>query len=267
MPNAHTTRWEDILHVAQLAVMEAGDHALKQFMRVHVLKEKPMTTDEVTSVDLENEKRIIRILRKNFPGHTILSEERKLSDSRRGDVWWVDPLDGSVSYFFGLPFWSVTLCLIHGQEPRVGVIYFPQTRDLYWAMKDKGAFVNYQKMSVSTIRSLKGGVIGIDYGYAKEREEGVKAVTEKLIDRVKYAVTYACVSGSDVLVAEGKLTAHIHHMARRFDHAAGALLVKEAGGMVSDTEGRAIDWRDTNPVHLVLTNGKVHREILKLLHT
>ena len=124
MSMAHTTRWEDILHVAQLAAMEAGDHALKQFMRVHVLKEKPMTTDEVTSVDLENERRIIRILRKNFPRHTILSEERKLKDSRRGEVWWIDPLDGSISYFFGLPFWSVTVCLIHGREPKLGVIYF-----------------------------------------------------------------------------------------------------------------------------------------------
>lgn len=256
---------EDILHVAQLAAMDAGEHALRQFTRVNVLKEKPMSTDEVTSVDLENEKRIVKILKENFPHHTIFTEERKLPRKKEEYIWWVDPLDGSISYFFGLPYWGVSLCLIHNNKPLVGVIYFPQTRDLYWAIKGKGAFRNYRKTAVSATHKLEDGVIGIDYGYRTEREEGVEDVTHKLIDKVKYAVTYACTVGALVLVAEGKLSGYIHHMGRLFDHAAGALLITESGGKVSDMGGKSIDWRETNPVHIVASNGKIHKKLLESL--
>lgn len=256
---------QDFLHIAQLAAMEAGDYALKQFTRTHVLKEKSLSTDEVTSVDIENEKRIVRILKKNLPDHTILTEERKLPRKLKEYIWWIDPLDGSLSYFFGLPYWGITLCLVHKNQPLVGVIYFPQTRDLYWAVQNQGAFCNYRKIAVSDVNKLQDGVIGIDYGYRNERKEGVKSITVKLIDKVKYAVTYACITGSMALVAEGKLIAHIHHMARRFDHAAGALLIEEAGGKVSDINGKPINWRDTKPVHILVSNGKIHKSIIKII--
>lgn len=256
---------KDILHIAQLAAMEAGDYAQRQFTRAHVLKEKPMSTDEVTSVDIECEKRIVKILKKNFPHHTVFTEERKLPKKRKEYLWWVDPLDGSISYFFGLPYWGISLALIYQGEPIVGVVYFPQTRDLYWAIKKSGAFCNYRKISVSDAHKLKDGVIGIDYGYRTEREEGVENVTLKLIDKVKYAVTYACTVGALMLVAEGKLSGYVHHMGRLFDHAAGVLIVTEAGGKASDIKGNPIDWQKTEPVHIVASNGNIHKELIHTL--
>ncbi len=113
---------QDFLHVAQLAAMEAGDNALRRFTRVHILKEKTMSTDEVTLVDIENEKRIVKIIQKNFPEHSILTEERKLPRKLKEYIWWIDPLDGSISYFFGLPYWGITLCLVHNNKPIIGVI-------------------------------------------------------------------------------------------------------------------------------------------------
>jgi len=245
--------------------MEAGDFALEQFTRVHVLQEKPMSTDEVTWVDIECEKRIVKILKKNFPKDSILTEERKLPKTQKKDMWWVDPLDGSVSYFFGIPYWGISLALIQGGKPQVGVLYFPQTRDLYWAIRGGGAWRNYRKIAVSSIKKVVDGIIGIDYGYRTEREVGVLDVTRKVIDRVKYAVTYACTIGAIALVAEGKLAGYIHHMARRFDLAAGSLLVMEAGGTVSDTAGKPVDWQDTKPFHFVVTNGRIHTEFLNIL--
>lgn len=256
---------KDILHVAQLAAMEAGEHALRQFTRVHVLKEKPMSTDEVTSVDVENEKRIIRVLRNNFPNHTILTEERKLPRTKKQYIWWIDPLDGSISYFFRLPYWGISIALIKGNQPLIGVLYFPQTRDLYWAIKGEGAFRNYRKISVSKTKLLEDGVIGIDYGYRGERKKGVTDVTYKIADKVKYVVTYACTTAAIVLVAEGKLAGYIHHMARRFDLAAASLLLTEAGGEISDSQGNAIDWRDKEPVNFLSSNGKIHRQIIEAL--
>lgn len=255
----------NVLRIAQLAAMEAGDFALEQFTRIHVLKEKPMTKDVVTAVDIECEKRIVKILKKNFPNHTLLSEERLLPKKLKNYSWWIDPLDGSVSYIFNLPYWGVCLALIYAGEPIVGVAYFPQTRDLYWATKGGGAFLNYKKITVSKHKRVVDGIIGIDYGYRDEREEGVKAVTQKISDEVKYLVTYACTVGAITLVGEGKLVGYIHHMARRFDLAAGALIVSEAGGKISDTQGNPIDWRDTKPVHFVCTNKKIHKELINIL--
>jgi myo-inositol-1(or 4)-monophosphatase len=253
------------LQVAKFAAMEAGNHALKKFRKIQEIKEKPVSSDEVTSVDIENEKIIVDILKKNFSQHTILTEERQLPIKKKKYIWWVDPLDGTVSYFFGLPHWGVTLALIEQSQPIVGVIYFPMTKDLYWAIYRKGAFCNNNRIHVSGTKFLSDGVVGIDFGYRTEREQGVKDVSLKLIDKVKYPVSYACMTASLVLVAEGKLTAHIHHMARRFDHAAGALLVTEAGGMVSDTQGKAINWRNTDPVHLISSNTKTHKQIVSIL--
>jgi len=256
----------DALRIAQLAAMEAGDFALEQFTRVHVLKEKPMTKDLFTSVDIECEKRIVKILKKNFPNHTLLTEERRLPQKLKNYAWWVDPLDGSVSYVFNLPYWGVSLALIYAGEPILGVSYFPQPRDLYWATKGGGAFLNYKKISVAGHKKVVDGIIGIDYGYRDEREEGVKDVTKKISDEVKYLVTYACTAASIALVAEGKLVGYVHHMARRFDCAAGALLVTEAGGRVTDTSGNPIDWRDTKPVHFTCTNRKTHKELISILN-
>ncbi len=257
---------DQALHVAQLASMEAGDFALEHFTRVHVLREKPMSTDEVTWVDVECEKRIVKILRKNFPKDSILTEERKLPKTQKQDMWWIDPLDGSISYFFGLPYWGVSLALIRSGKPQAGVLYFPQTRDLYWAIKGEGAWRNYRKIKVSSTKKVLDGIVGIDYGYRTERESGVLEVTQRVIDRVKYAVTYACTIGAIALVAEGKLAGYIHHMARRFDLAAGSLLVAEAGGTLIDTAGKPVDWKDTKPFHFVITNGRIHSELLSILN-
>jgi len=258
-------RINKILKIAQLAVMEAGDFALEEFTKIHTYKEKPVTKDIVTAVDIECERRIVEILRKNFPTHTLLTEERLLPKRLKKYAWWVDPLDGSISYVFNLPYWGVCVALIHNGKPVLGVSYFPQTRSLYWAIKGGGAYLNYKRIIVSDAPGLVDSVIGIDYGYRGEREVGVKDVTKKIGDRVKYLVTYACTAGTIALVAEGKLAGYIHHMARRFDLAAGALLVTEAGGGISDVNGRPIDWTKTSTVNFVCTNGKIHQELIETL--
>lgn len=260
------SKYEKHLRVAQMATMEAGDFALEKFTKIHKYKEKPMTKDVVTAVDIECEKRIVRILKKNFPKHALLTEERLLPKKLKDYSWWVDPLDGSISYIFNLPYWAVSLALVHKKDIVVGVSYLPQTRELFWAVKGKGAFRNYKKIEVSKNKKLVDGVIGIDYGYRDERTEGVKDVTLVLADEVKYLVTYACTVGAINLVAEGKLVAYIHHMARRFDIASAALLVEEAGGKVSDTKGKKIDWTKTEPVHFICSNGHIHNELIRLLN-
>lgn len=256
---------QDFLHIAQLATKEAGNNALKRFKQVRSLKVKPGSTDVVTPVDIENERKIVNILRKAFPKHTILSEEQKLAKEWDEFIWWVDPLDGTTSYFFGLPSWGVSVALVHKNQLLVGVMYMPFFEDLYWATENGGAYQNGKKIGVSDITTLKDGLVAINYGYRREMKSGVTRVTLKLADKVSYPLTYRSPVWAQVLVAEGKLTAHIHHMARRFDHAAGALLVSEAGGKVSDIKGKPINWRETKPVHIITSNGRIHSKIISLL--
>jgi len=259
------TKYDGFLRIAQLAAMEAGDYALEQFTRAHVLKEKPITRDVVTKVDIESEKRIVKILRKNFPNHTLITEERSLPRKLKKYYWWIDPLDGSISYIFGLPYWCICMALVCENKPIVGVTYFPMTRDLYWATEGGGAFLNYKRIGVSKYKKLVDGIVAIDYGYRNERVVGVREVTQKIIDEVKYTITNSCTAASVALVAEGKFIGYIHHMARRFDLAAGALMVTEAGGKVSDIRGKPIDWKDTKPVHFLCSNGIIHKELIKTL--
>ena len=168
---------DDTLRIAKEAAHKAGKNALRYFGRKQTLKRKTGSKDELTRVDIENNSLIVRLLRKNFPDHSILSEEAQPPLKIKKYFWLVDPLDGTISYSFGLPYWGVAISLIYDNDPILGVIYLPVLDKLYWAVKGKGAYVNGMRLTVSDISSLAKGVIAIDYGYATERETGVEEIT------------------------------------------------------------------------------------------
>jgi myo-inositol-1(or 4)-monophosphatase len=196
--------------------------------------------DIVTDVDLESEQEVCATLQAAFPTHTILGEEggaRIGSDTRFR--WIVDPLDGTTNYAHGFPFFCVSIGLEVEGRLTLGVAYAPSLDELYVAEAGRGAVLNDRPIQVSTIRELPQALLATGFPY--DRSEFPRAVKSfEVMSMHCQAVRRA---GSAVLdlcyVACGRLDGYWEHHVKPWDIAAGALIVLEAGGSVTATDGSA----------------------------
>lgn len=255
----------EYLQVAKEAAIKAGGVVAKLYGKKHSLKYKSDPSDFATEADLESERIILEIITKNFPDHNILSEELGRNQSRESPYTWViDPLDGTTTFVAGLPFFSISIGLLKNGQSIVGVINRVSEDELYWAERGKGTFLNKQKIMVSKKDLLKDSVLGLEYAYAHMREEEIETVHKRLVAKVRYPFTFGGTAVSLALVARGILDGY-YHTAHPWDFVAGALLVEEAGGRITDFEGKPLDW-SKDWMEVVATNGMIHKQMLAILN-
>lgn len=251
------------LKVAKQAALEAGKIIQKYSGKKHklILKDGD-SSNFATRADLEAEEKIVEILTKNFPDHNIIAEEKTKINKNSNYTWIIDPLDGTVSYVRGLPYVAVLIGLLKDKEPILGVIYQVQTKDLYWAEEGKGAYLNGKLLHVSKNNSLSTGAVGMDLGHRNARVQKFDHYVLPLFKKIGYLYS----TGSSIpmgSVAKGTLDAYIAE-AWIWDFVAGAVIVKEAGGKVTDFEGNEPDWTKDR-LSLILSNGLIHDQILEAL--
>lgn len=247
--------------VAIQAVKKAGEILKKNFRKeINVRYKKDLTP--LTDIDLRANEAIVGLIKKNFPSFNILSEE---SGGNYGKefTWVIDPLDGTRNYIMGFPFFSVALALLRKKEPILSVVFNPISRELYLAEKGKGAYLNRHKIKVNRINNLSKVVLHFNKGKGADLESELKT----LIKIAPYIRTIRYYGSSDLdicSVASGKVEGYLVNKPHYSDIIPGALIVKEAGGKVTDFDGK--DWQiDTN--NALITNGKIHNQILKLIKT
>lgn len=215
----------------------------------------------VTEVDLLSEKNIIRTIKEHFPDHNIISEE--VGQENRGCeyTWVIDPLDGTVSFAHNMPHFSVAVGILKDNQPIVGVIYNVKTDKLYWAEKGKGAFVDGKRIKVSKVDKLEEAAAILGLGSRKRRAERVEKYFQPLIARVGHPYSLGSGATSYTLVANGFADVTVDG-GWIWDFVAGAVIVSEAGGRVTDLEGKEPDWTKER-FNLVASNGLIHDAILK----
>ena len=242
MANADLGRALDVARDAVRAGMEALQGAWRPGLRMAADEKEPR--DLVTAADRAAEERIVERLRAAYPGHAIVAEEsgRQGGEGRAGPQWVVDPLDGTANYVHGIPMWAVSVALLEGDEPVVGVVVDPVREEWFTAVTGEGAWVgdgngDGRRMAVSTA-DPSAGILATGFPF-RRREE-----TERYLDA--FGELFGRVSdmrraGSAALdlayVAAGRLEGFWEIGLRRWDIAAGELLVTEAGGRVSDWRG------------------------------
>lgn len=253
------------LQVAKEAAIKAGEAVAKLYGRKHSLKYKSDPSDFATEADLESEKIILKIVTKNFPDHNILSEESGKNLAKNSPYLWViDPLDGTTTFVAGLPFFSISIGLLKNGQPIIGVINRVSENELYWAERGKGAFLNKQKIMVSKKDLLKNSVLGLEYAYAHIRKEEIETVHKRLVAKVRYPFTFGGTAVSLALVARGILDGY-YHGAHPWDFAGGAMIIEEAGGRITNIQGKPIDW-SKDWMEVLGTNGLIHEQILAILN-
>ncbi len=217
----------------------------------------------VTEMDFLSEKNIISEIRKSYPDHSFLAEEKT---DRRGVSpfrWIVDPLDGTTNYAHGFPVFCVSIGLEKDGEMILGVVYDPTRDELFAAEKGKGARLNGHKIKVSSISVLSRSLLATGFPYDL-RESRVNNFDHfrNFATRV-HAVRRAGSAALDLCyVAAGRFDGFWEMKLGPWDLAAGSIIVREAGGQVTDFQGSPIhlDGR-----HVLATNSRIHREMMEVL--
>lgn len=255
---------DGLLKIAKQAALEAGKVILGYYgkdQHKNVKHEDP--TDYVTEADLEAERAIVKILTTSFPNHNLISEEKANIDKKSKFSWVVDPLDGTISFGSGIPYFSVSIGLLEEGKPILGVIYNVSFKQLYWAQKGQGAYLNGKSIRVSKKKNLKESVGSLDFGHNFKRQHKLNLYVNKLITKVGYIYSFGSAASSLGMIAEGVLDLYVNH-AYPWDFAAGAVIVREAGGVVTDFEGQEPDWTKER-LNIVASNGLVHNQIIEAL--
>ena len=237
--------------IAQIQTLarEAGEFTLRYFRKGASFSEKPEHQGIVTEADLGAEKLIKQWISSHFSGHAILAEESGLQAAgHTGPIWIVDPLDGTTNFSRGDPHYCVSIGygLREGLDCdlRLGVVYKPATRELYWAEKGKGAWLGEQRLAVSPEATFRLG--SYRTGIGPSREDALRKILDAAF-RVQNECTGSAVriGGSAALdlayVASGFCEGFWEPDLNAWDTAAGTLMVREAGGRITNFEGREFE--------------------------
>lgn len=258
---------EKALKLAKKAAQEAGRKIVPLFGKVSVIKEKQSPTDLCTEADLLAEKIIFSALASEFPNFNYLSEEHELIDKGSEYTWVVDPLDGSIPFISGLEYWGISIGLLKKKSPVVGVINIPLKKWLFSARKNQGAFLNNRQIAVSDNKEYDKAIIGFDLGHRGFRKKDLFKNIASQVENVRYMPSFACATFGQVLVAKGVYDAYLHHRAFPWDFCAGTIIVQEAGGKVTDHQGKSLDWSKKDNLFMLASNGLIHKQVLKAIST
>jgi len=252
-----------LLNVAVMAARRAGSVLIKKMASLDKLKiEQKGHNDFVSDADRAAEKAVIDCIHKHYPDHAILAEESGAS----GDssvVWIIDPLDGTTNYLHGFPVFAVSIGVQENGRMEHGVVYDPLRQELFTASRGAGAQVDGHKLRVSGQMELPRALLGTGFPFRKAGLDIAPylAMLSKAIVHTS-GVRRAGAAALDLCyVAAGRLDAYFETGLQAWDLAAGSLIVREAGGIVSGLDGSE-NFLETG--HVLCGTPRIYRDFAKL---
>ncbi|MBU0613269.1 inositol monophosphatase [Patescibacteria group bacterium] len=249
--------------VAIRAAKEAGASLLKRF---HNISSKDVYFKDkheiVTTEDYRAEKIILKHIKQNYPEHSILSEEGGGKKRKSDYLWVIDPLDGTTNYSMGNPLYAVSIALFKNSEVILGVVYAPYMKELYVAEKGKGAYLNGNKLKVSNLSSVGKSMLTYCHGHRPNDRKRAIEIYGRLKQDGRDVRQLGAASLELGFVADGRTETIVIPGAHSWDVGSGVLLVREAGGKVTDFKGN--EWKLSSK-DMLASNGKVHKALLKVV--
>ena len=245
-------------------VREAGELALSYRKDINSLRmvRKSTEKDLVTEADQAVESYIRREVESRYPDHAFTGEEQGAS-GENDYRWIVDPIDGTISFFHGQCFFSVSIALLYRGETILAAVYAPALKELFFAERGKGASLNGNRISVSGTLALKDAVAATGFCCIRD---GKETDSMEIFARMVPVLRDFRRSGSAALdlcyVACGRLDAYWERCLNIYDVAAGILILEEAGGVITDYRGKP----EGVPSEIAASNGLIQREFLKSLY-
>jgi myo-inositol-1(or 4)-monophosphatase len=252
---------KSMLETAIEAAKLAGRVVTERFPAERTLISKGYR-DIVTDTDTAAEAAILELVRTRFPDHAILAEEAGDNGVDSARTWVIDPLDGTTNYAHHVPVFAVSIGVLEGREPLIGVVHDPLRGHVFAAVRNQGAWLDDGPIHVSTTERLSDAVVGLDWG----RHDSVRRQTVRLLSHIAPRCRTLRGLGSAALalayVAAGWMDAYFHLAIRPWDVAAGKLLVLEAGGRCTTLQG---DPHRVDSPSCLATNGPIHSHMLSVM--
>ncbi|CAG9623315.1 inositol monophosphatase family protein [Sutcliffiella rhizosphaerae] len=233
--------------VASEVIVLAGLATKEKFDQIAMVEEKDEFGDVVTEADHLAEKIILDTLIKQFPDHSITSEESGSNKVNSDWLWQVDPLDGTNNFAIGLPVYASSITLLYKNQPVLGVVYEPMVDRLFVAAHQKGATYNDQEMTVKKRDNPNRFTIGWIQGHAVRNEEKAVKLRQHIDLNCKRMLRTWAPTLTWAMLAKGDIDAVIIYNSEGEDLYSGLLMVKEAGGCVIDFEGNDFSGVTTTP--------------------
>jgi len=251
------------LKFALKVAKKASKFLIKNFKKDELLtKERGIAKEIATRYDKESDQLIIKMISKRFPKHNILTEESGMFDRKSEYTWIVDPLDGSSNFALGNPFFCVSIALMKNNELLLGVLDAPALKEVYCASVGKGAFLNGKRIKVSDVSELgKSYLLSCEGG--EKTPERISKINFLLHSKAKDLRKLGSGALEAASVACGRAEAYITTNINEWDVSSAVLIVKEAGGRVSDFDGNEWQARKSD---IVFSNGRFHQEILRIIN-
>ena len=252
-----------MLNIGIRAVRTAGDFIIRcmdQLQGIEVTEKS--RNDYVSEVDRRAELMIIDGLRTTYPDHAILAEESGAQGE--GDYQWIiDPLDGTTNFLHGFPQFAISVALKHKGILDQGIIYDPLRQELFTASRGVGAYLDGRRIRVTRLNSLEGALIGTGFPFRSLDRLDIYIEVFRKLTAVTAGIRRPGAASLDLAyVASGRLDGFWEYGLEQWDIAAGALLVREAGGFVSDMNS-ASPWTDSG--NIVAGNPIVHDLLLDVI--
>ena len=253
----------DDLHVA-IEAARAGGEIISERFGAPTEPEYKGRFDPVTAVDRASEASVLGVIDKYRPDDRVMAEESGGS-RHAGRHWIVDPLDGTVNFVHGIPHVSVSIALYDGDKGLVGVVFDPLRDELFTAADGEGGRLNGHIISVSTTRELERAVVATGFPYDHdEKADELAIVVREVLRRVNGVRRFGSAALDLAWVAAGRFDGYWELGIAPWDGAAGEILVREAGGIVTDPLGR-----DSTPMMglVVATNSHLHHSLRTIVES
>lgn len=256
-----------LLAVAQLAAEDAGKKLLKLFRgsKLSVRRKYDYPGSIVTNADLEAERLILAKIRKSHIKSSVNSEEAgKLNFGSRELVWAVDPLDGTLNYSKGIPYFAVSIGVLKERKPILGVIYNPILDEMFTGIRERGSSLNGKKIHVSAARSLRDSSLIFDWWQIEPSIPDPLHLAKRIYRYTRTLRSPGSVALNLCAVAAGRFDGliTIYRKAPIFETAAGCLIAEEAGGKVTNSLNQT--WEGFSR-SIVAGGEKIHRQLMTLI--
>ncbi|MGD9489206.1 MAG: inositol monophosphatase [Calditrichaceae bacterium] len=249
-----------MINTAKKAAIEAGKILTQHFgnLEKNQIREKTKN-DFLSFVDENSEKAILSVIQDAWPDHNILAEEGGEINQDSPYKWIIDPLDGTRNYICGIPVFSVSIGLQFDGEMILGIVYDPIREEMFWAEKDKGAFLNDRRIRVTDNENLSDSIIATGFPFKSKQflPDYLKSF-EKIFNDCNGIRRLGSAAIDLAYVAAGRFDGYWELGLSPWDMAAGVILIKEAGGMMTDFWNQPYYLNNT---YVVASNGKIHSQI------
>ena len=258
----------EVLTTVEQIARQAGDVLREAYYQPRHVDHKG-AVNLVTQTDRDAEALIVAALREHFPDTAILAEEGGVIDGKdNGQLWLIDPLDGTNNFAHGFPVFAVSIALREGADVLLGVVYDPLHDECFSAVRGQGATLNGEPIHVSGASDLQQGLLATGFPYDRQTADDNNSDALALFLRRAQGIRRAGAAAIDMVwVACGRLDGYWEMRLYPWDIAAGLLIVREAGGRVTDYQGNSDNAALLTGRAMVASNGLIHDEMLAVLGT